>query len=90
MRVAPTVERWRYTETLDYVLREMTSPRRLRNLLTKAMVTGQEDTLNNTSGEVFPSAGTWVTEVPEWASRARVLARWKSRSSGRSRTFPRS
>jgi len=57
-------------------LREMTMPRRQRALLTKSLVPGQEETLNSTTTQTFPAAAIWITECPEWASRARVSARW--------------
>jgi hypothetical protein len=58
-------------------LREVAVPRRQRALLTKALVTGDADTIDatNAAGESWPNQ-LWTIEVPEWASRVRVSAQW--------------
>lgn len=59
-------------------LREMANPRRQRALLTRAVVSGDADRLNvsNVNGERWPDTGLWTVEVPEWATRVRVVGTW--------------
>jgi len=65
------------TQAMITDLREKVQPRRLRQLLTRAIVSGGEDSLTATSaaGESFPD-NLWTIEVPDWATRARIVATW--------------
>jgi hypothetical protein len=65
------------TNAMITPLREMANPRRKRALLTRQLITGDTDdlTIAGPGGEPWPD-NTFVTEVPYWATRARVVATW--------------
>lgn len=65
------------TQAMIFDLREKVNPRRQRALLTRALLPGDTDVLDTTTaaGESWPNA-LWTTECPDWATRARVVARW--------------
>jgi hypothetical protein len=66
------------TQAMIFDLREVAVPRRQRALLTRQLTAG--DTANLTvvggAGQQWP-LNSFVTEVPEWATRARVVADWR-------------
>jgi hypothetical protein len=65
------------TDAMITPLREVAVPRRQRALLTRALTTGSTDVLTakTAAGESWPNE-LWMQEIPEWASRARIVANW--------------
>lgn len=63
------------TQAMITDLRQLANPRRLRSLLTKAIVTGQESNLDTTAGagKKWPATTAFTTDIPEWATRARII-----------------
>lgn len=63
------------TDAMITPLREVAVPRRLRNIRTVAVTGGTTDDLD-VSGEYWPNAIAGTIEIPEWATRARIVAQW--------------
>lgn len=65
------------TDAMIHDLREMASPRRKRvlNALTLTAAT-ETNTAYGAEGEVFPNQASWAIEIPDWATRARVIGTW--------------
>lgn len=64
------------TDAMITPLRKMASPRRQRNLNAKNLTTSLTNNNTGAEGEAWPAETTWTVEIPEWATRARVVATW--------------
>lgn len=66
------------TQAMITDLREKAVPQRRRVLNTRALVIGEADSLDATgvAGEQWPNVAGWTVEVPEWATRVRMVASW--------------
>lgn len=63
------------TQAMIFDLREKAVPRRQRHLHTANLAPGDSDAAD-VNGEYWPNVGSFVAEVPEWATRAKVLVNW--------------
>lgn len=65
------------TDAMIHDLRKMASPRRQRVLNAYTLTAATEtNTATGAEGEVFPNQASWAVEIPEWATRARVIGSW--------------
>jgi hypothetical protein len=74
-RVALPAATGSVTDAMITPLREVAVPRRLRNIRTVGVTGGTSDDLD-ISGEYWPNAVAGSIEIPEWATRARIVAQW--------------
>ncbi|KQP81567.1 hypothetical protein [Aeromicrobium sp. Leaf291] len=59
-------------------LRRLSQPRSHRDPLTYSLLPTDAETLTSTSatGEQWPDAAGWNVQIPEWATRVKVVATW--------------
>lgn len=65
------------TDAMITPLRKVAVPRRQRSLTPRNLSGGATDDLNVAgAGEGWPDVANFTIEIPEWASRARMVAQW--------------
>ena len=64
------------TQAMITPLREMSNPRRKRDLNTLNLSATETQTVTTAGGEQWPNAAAWTVEIPYWATQVRVRADW--------------
>ena len=66
------------TQSMIVDLRQVANPNRDRNVYTYALVSAQAEAQTATSeaGEFWPNLARWDLLIPEWATRAKIIATW--------------
>lgn len=66
------------TQSMIVDLRKVANPNRDRDIYTYALSTSQAEvqTATSTAGEYWPNLARWDLAIPEWATRAKIVATW--------------